>query len=131
MYVDYGLTIPKHELNEADNKDIFVARRQAINGMAGLSMMLTGLVAGRISTWPASSRVLDSSLPACLAGASSWSGTLQQTAYDLTFIYSRPPERILLKTNKGIALGIAMACQMSMGVSVCASICPHPSQFGV
>lgn len=50
MYVDYGLTIPKHELNEADNKDIFVARRQAINGMAGLSMMLTGLVAGRIST---------------------------------------------------------------------------------
>jgi hypothetical protein len=50
MYVEYGLTIPRHKLNEADEEDVFVARRQVVNGTAGLSVMLTGLVAGSLTT---------------------------------------------------------------------------------
>jgi hypothetical protein len=52
MYVEYGLTIPRHKLDDAepDDAEVFVARRQVINCTAGLSMMLTGLVAGSLTT---------------------------------------------------------------------------------
>jgi hypothetical protein len=52
MYVEYGLTIPRHKLDDAEpgDEEVFVARRQVINCTAGLSTMLTGLVAGSLTT---------------------------------------------------------------------------------
>jgi hypothetical protein len=28
MYVEYGLTIPKHKIDKTDDEDVFVAKRQ-------------------------------------------------------------------------------------------------------